>query len=142
MAKSRSRCSLPLLTTVFLLLAAGIASAQAAKKQPPRRLEARTIGVTISRQDGASPSALTQQNFRVMEDGVPQTITSFTQSGRNQYTISYKPANRTQDGSYRKIKVELVDGNGQPLKMRNEKGKEVKYQIIAREGYKAGQELE
>jgi VWFA-related protein len=56
---------------------------------------------------------------------------------RNQYTIGYHPTNRSHDGSFRKIKVELVDGNGQPLKMRNEKGKDVKYQIIARDGYKA-----
>jgi len=61
---------------------------------------------------------------------------------RNQYSISYHPTNRAQDGSYRKIKVELVDGNGQPLKMRNEKGKDVKYQVVAREGYKAKQEVE
>ena len=61
---------------------------------------------------------------------------------RNQYTIAYHPTNRTQDGSFRKIKVELVDGNGQPLKMRNEKGKDVKYQIIARDGYKAKQQVE
>jgi hypothetical protein len=61
---------------------------------------------------------------------------------RNQYSISYHPTNRAQDGSYRKIKVELVDDNGQPLRMRDQKGKEVKYQIIAREGYKAKQEVE
>lgn len=61
---------------------------------------------------------------------------------RNQYSISYHPTNRTQDGSFRKIKVELVDETGQPLKMRNEKGKDVKYQIVAREGYKAKQEVE
>jgi VWFA-related protein len=54
---------------------------------------------------------------------------------RNQYIISYHPRNRAEGVSYRKIKVELVDGNGQPLKMRNERGKEVKYQINARDGY-------
>ena len=61
---------------------------------------------------------------------------------RNQYSISYHPTNRALDGSYRKIKVELVDETGQPLKMRNEKGKDVKYQIVSREGYKAKQEVE
>lgn len=61
---------------------------------------------------------------------------------RNQYTIAYHPTNRAQDGSFRKIKVELVDSNGQPLKMRNEKGKDVRYQIIARDGYKAKQQVE
>jgi VWFA-related protein len=61
---------------------------------------------------------------------------------RNQYSISYHPTNRAQDGGFRKIKVELVDGNGQPLKMRDEKGKDVKYQIVARDGYKAKQQVE
>src|SRR5947209_10298702 len=61
---------------------------------------------------------------------------------RNQYSISYHPTNRTQDGSYRILKVELVGPDGQPLKMKNEKGKDVKYQVIAREGYKAKQEVE
>ena len=61
---------------------------------------------------------------------------------RNEYSISYHPTNRAQDGSYRKIKVELVDGTGKPLRMRDEKGKEVKYQVVAREGYKAKQEVE
>ena len=61
---------------------------------------------------------------------------------RNQYSISYQPTNRTEDGSFRKIKVELVDENGQPLKMRNEKGKDIKYSVVAREGYKAKQEVE
>ena len=61
---------------------------------------------------------------------------------RNQYSVSYHPTNRAQDGSYRKLKVELVGPDGQPLKMKNEKGKDVKYQIVAREGYKAKQEVE
>lgn|SRR5215471_803255 len=61
---------------------------------------------------------------------------------RNQYSIAYHPTNVAQDGSYRKIKVELVGPDGSPLKMRDEKGKEVKYQIISREGYKAKQQVE
>ncbi|HEY2234909.1 MAG TPA: VWA domain-containing protein, partial [Candidatus Angelobacter sp.] len=64
------------------------------------------------------------------------------QTIRNQYAISYHPTNHTQDGSYRKIKVELVDETGHPLKMKDEKGKEIKYQIVAREGYKAKQQVE
>jgi VWFA-related protein len=61
---------------------------------------------------------------------------------RNQYSLAYHPTNSAQDGSYRKIKVELVDADGKPLKMRDQKGKEVKYQIIARDGYKAKQQVE
>ena len=78
---------------------------------------------------------LFQASFRDAFNDIAQTI-------RNEYSISYHPTNRTQDGSYRKLKVELVDETGHPLRMRNEKGKDVKYQIVAREGYKAKQEVE
>jgi VWFA-related protein len=61
---------------------------------------------------------------------------------RNQYAISYHPTNRSQDGSYRKIKVELVDETGHPARMKDEKGHDVKYQVVAREGYKAKQQVE
>ncbi len=47
-----------------------------------------------------------------------------------------------QDGTYRKLRVELVDDEGQPLKMQDEKRKPQKYSIIARDGYKAKQEVE
>ena len=56
---------------------------------------------------------------------------------RNQYTITYHPTNQKLDGSYRKLKVEVVADNGGPLKVKDQKGKDVKYEIIAREGYTA-----
>ena len=61
---------------------------------------------------------------------------------RNTYSISYHPTNRNEDGSFRKIKVELIDDQGGPLRMKNEKGKDVKYQVVARDGYKAKQQVE
>lgn len=62
---------------------------------------------------------------------------------RNQYSLAYRPTNAAQDGSFRKIKVELVaPGTETPLKMRDEKGHDVKYQIVSREGYKAKREVE
>ena len=54
---------------------------------------------------------------------------------RNQYTIGYSPTNRKADGKYRKIKVELVGPDGTPLKVLDQKGKNVKYVIYARQGY-------
>jgi VWFA-related protein len=56
---------------------------------------------------------------------------------RHQYTITYRPTNPKLDGSYRKLKVDVVADNGQQLKIRDQKGKDVKYQVIAREGYTA-----
>jgi len=56
---------------------------------------------------------------------------------RNQYQIAYHPSNQKLDGTYRKLKVEVVAPDGGPLKVRDQKGKDVKYQVIAREGYTA-----
>lgn len=61
---------------------------------------------------------------------------------RNQYNIAYHPTNPKLDGTYRKLKIELVAPDGGPLKVRDEKGKDVKFQIIAREGYTARRTVE
>ena len=54
---------------------------------------------------------------------------------RNQYTLSYASSNPARDGKFRKLKIQLVDENGQKLKKVDRKGKEVKYKIQARAGY-------
>ena len=65
------------------------------------------------------------------------------QSLRNQYVLTYQPANGKHDGSFRKIKVELVSaGTNEPLPVKDEKGKPIKYQIIAKPGYKAPRAVE
>jgi VWFA-related protein len=56
---------------------------------------------------------------------------------RNQYMIAYRPTNPKLDGSYRKLKVEVVADNGGPLKIQDQHHKDVKYEVIAREGYTA-----
>jgi VWFA-related protein len=61
---------------------------------------------------------------------------------RNQYSITYHPTNSKQDGTYRKLKVELQSPDGGPLKIRDQKGKDVKYVIYAREGYTAKHTVE
>jgi VWFA-related protein len=61
---------------------------------------------------------------------------------RNQYSISYHPSNSKLDGTYRKLKVELQAPDGGPLKVRDQKGKDVKYVVYAREGYTAKHTVE
>jgi len=62
---------------------------------------------------------------------------------RLRYELSYTPSNLARDGKFRKIKVELVDpGTGQPLKITDEKGKPIRYTIIAKAGYTAPREVE
>lgn len=64
------------------------------------------------------------------------------QAMRNQYVLTYAPSNKTHDGTYRKIKVQLVDHDGSPLALKDEKGKPVKYTIVAKAGYKAPRAVE
>jgi VWFA-related protein len=56
---------------------------------------------------------------------------------RHEYTLTYRPTNTKLDGTYRKLKVDVVADNGGPLKVKDQKGKDVKYQVVAREGYTA-----
>jgi VWFA-related protein len=73
---------------------------------------------------------------------MPDIFHSINDSIRNQYVLSYTPTNAKQDGSYRKIRVELVDNEGQPLKMQDEKHHPLKYDVITRDGYKAKQQVD
>ena len=61
---------------------------------------------------------------------------------RQQYTLAYSPTNTKLDGTYRKLKVQVVAPDGGPLKVKDQKGKDVKYQVVARDGYKAKQVVE
>jgi VWFA-related protein len=68
---------------------------------------------------------------------IPSIMQDVAASLRNQYTMAYSPANSTLDGKYRKIKVELVAPDGGPLTVLDQKGKKVKFQVYARQGYTA-----
>jgi len=61
---------------------------------------------------------------------------------RNTYSLAYQPTNVARDGKYRKIKVDLVGPDGTPLKITDEKGKPIKYQVVAKTGYQAPREVE
>ena len=73
---------------------------------------------------------------------LPDAFKDIAQDIRHQYTITYHPTNPKLDGSYRKLKVEVMAENGEPLKIRDQKGKDVKYQVIAREGYTAKHQVD
>ena len=76
--------------------------------------------------------------FPRFEGEYPGVFQQVQQSLRNQYVISYAPSNTAHDGTFRKIKVELVNpATNEPLPVKDEKGKPIKYQIIAKAGYKA-----
>jgi VWFA-related protein len=73
----------------------------------------------------------------------PSVFRSIEEALRNQYSIGYHPTNTARDGKFRRIKVELVNPEtNEPLRMQNEKGKTLKYSIIAKAGYKGPREVE
>ena len=73
---------------------------------------------------------------------MPDIFHRINDSIRNQYLISYRPTNGKNDGTYRKLKIDLVDNEGKPLRMQDEKNKPLKYSVVARDGYKAKQQVE
>ncbi len=77
-------------------------------------------------------------SFNPMFQGaLPDIFAQINNSIRNQYVLTYTPTNTKNDGSFRHVKVDLVDNEGHPLRMQDEKGKPLKYSVIARDGYKA-----
>lgn len=81
--------------------------------------------------------------FPRFEAEFPEIFHAIGSDIRNQYSLAYHPTNPKLDGTYRKLKVELLAPNGDPVtKVRDQKGKDVKIQIYAREGYTAKHEVE
>ena len=70
--------------------------------------------------------------FRNELPGIYQVITAHL---RNQYSLGYVSSNTAKDGKFRKVKVLVVDEQGNPLVLRNQKGKKVKLKLYSREGY-------
>jgi VWFA-related protein len=73
----------------------------------------------------------------VFQGELPDIFAQINESIRNEYVLTYKPTNTKNDGAFRKVKVYLVDNEGRPLKMQDEKGKSLKYSVITRDGYRA-----
>ncbi len=73
---------------------------------------------------------------------MPEIFSDINNAIRSKYQLVYHPLDAKQDGTYRKLRVELVDEEGKPLRMQDEKHKPLKYDIIARDGYKAGLAVE
>ncbi len=78
------------------------------------------------------------------EGEMPGIFQDIGQSVRNQYTITYHPTNKALDGSYRKLKIELVDpATNKPLIVQDAKShKQIKYQVISRAGYTAKHQVD
>jgi len=80
--------------------------------------------------------------FPRFEGEMPDIYREIGNSLRNEYTLAYHPTDSKLDGTYRKVKVELVGPDGKPLKVRNEKGKDMKYELVYRDGYTAKHQVD
>ncbi len=75
--------------------------------------------------------------FPRFEGELPELFGDISTDIRNQYSLAYHPTNTKLDGTYRKLKVQVVAPDGGPLKVRDQKGKDVKIDVVARDGYTA-----
>lgn len=76
------------------------------------------------------------------EGGFNDVFRDIADRVRNQYIIAYRSSNPKLDGTFRKLKVEVVAPSGQPLKVVDQKGKQVKFQVVAKNGYYAPHAVE
>ena len=92
---------------------------------------------------GGVPRICSSTHFPRFTGEFPSIYKSISDALRNQYSIAYQPSNQAKDGKFRKLKVELVDpANGNPLRITDDKGKPMKYSIVAKQGYTAPREVE
>jgi VWFA-related protein len=75
--------------------------------------------------------------FPRFEGELPELFRDISGDIRNQYSLAYHPTNSKLDGTYRKLKVQVVAPDGGPLKVKDQKGKEQKIDVVARDGYTA-----
>jgi VWFA-related protein len=73
---------------------------------------------------------------------LPEDFNAINNSIRNQYQVTYRPTNTKDDGAFRHVQVLLVDNEGHPLQMADEKGHPLRYSVISRDGYKARRPVE
>jgi VWFA-related protein len=75
--------------------------------------------------------------FPQFDGEIPGIFHDVTAYLRNQYSLTYTPTTGANDGKFHKVKIELVQPDGSPLAVTDQKGKKQKVVVYAREGYTA-----
>lgn len=75
--------------------------------------------------------------FPRFEGELPDIFRSVVGFLRSEYTLSFRPPPEIRDGRYHRLKVEIVEADGKPLKVTDENGKNHKIEVFARDGYMA-----
>jgi VWFA-related protein len=104
------------------------------------------MGIPVSRMDYLQADN-EMRTFAAMTGGrayfprfqgeLPELFGDISNDIRNQYSLAYHPTNNKLDGTYRKLKVQVVAPDGGQLKVKDQKGKDVKVEVVARDGYTA-----
>ncbi|HUY12576.1 MAG TPA: VWA domain-containing protein [Terriglobia bacterium] len=76
-----------------------------------------------------------QAYFPRFEGEVPSIYQQIAGQLRQQYSIGFTPTDPDRNGKFHKLRVDLVDNQGNPLRIVNQKGKPVKYHLEYRPGY-------
>lgn len=81
--------------------------------------------------------------FPRFEGEMPNIFQSIIQALRTNYVLSYNPSNQARDGKVRRIKVELINPEThEAVRLNDDKGKPIKYKVLAKPGYTAPREVE
>jgi VWFA-related protein len=81
--------------------------------------------------------------FPRFEGEYPAVFRSITDTMRSNYVLTYNPTNQARDGKVRHIKVQVINPEtNEPLRINDDKGKPIKYQIVAKNSYTAPREIE
>jgi VWFA-related protein len=75
--------------------------------------------------------------FPRFEGELPEMFSDISNDIRNEYMLAYHPSNTKLDGTYRKLKVQVVAPDGGPLTVKDQKGKKIKIDVVSRDGYTA-----
>ena len=94
-------------------------------------LQARNALNTIAKYSGG------QAYFPRFEGEIPSIYQQVAGQLRTQYSLGFIPTNPSKDGRFHKLKIDLVDEQGNALRITDQKGKQVKYRVVSRDGYYA-----
>ena len=94
-------------------------------------LQARNALNTIAKYSGG------QAYFPRFEGEIPSIYQQVAGQLRTQYSLGFIPTNPSKDGRFHKLKFDLVDEQGNALRITDQKGKQVKYRVVSRDGYYA-----
>ncbi len=73
--------------------------------------------------------------FPRFEGEMPSMFQDVSQRMRHQYSLGFVSTNALKDGKFRKVHIDLVDASGNPLKLVDQKGKDLKLKVVAKSGY-------